>query len=70
MLFIRTYNACKTFPALDPLTIRKTKAKEIFLLFRRIDTLNDNIKTVEKKQKHTKPKEEMIDCTGKDTGWF
>lgn len=37
-LFETTRILCKTFPALDPFTVRRTPAREVFKLIRRIAT--------------------------------
>ena len=59
------------FPALDPLTIREKKAKEIFLLFKRASTLNEYINKNTKNPSNIKnSKPESIDVTGLDTGWY
>ena len=69
-MFIRVYNVCKTFPALEPLTLRKTKARDVYKLFRKVDLLNREIDKARKKAEKQSKKEEMIDCTGQDTGWY
>ena len=56
------------FPALNPLEIRQTKAREVFLLFKRCEKMND-MKNKEK-GKNVKPKEQVMDVTGIDTGWY
>lgn len=37
-LFEITRTLCQVFPALDPFRIRRTPAKEVFLLIRRVNT--------------------------------
>lgn len=39
-----TVTLCKYFPALDPLTIRNSKAREIFILLRRFMDYNEREK--------------------------
>ena len=59
------------FPGLNPITLRQSKAREVFILFKRTDKLTKRIKK-EKEKEPAKPssKEEMIDVTGVDTGWY
>ena len=67
---------CQTFPALDPIKVRETKAREVFLLFRRTEKLNKKIKEQEKKyelknsSKSNKEQIQNIDVTGVDNGWY
>ena len=37
-MFENTRMLCKVFPALDPFRVRRTPAKEVFLLIRRVIT--------------------------------
>lgn len=51
-LFDMTQTLCKVYPAISPLSIRKERAKEVFLLIRRINThprTNDGVKANEGK---------------------
>ena len=70
-LFIKTYNVCQIFPALDPLTIREKKAREVFLLFKRTSKLNKYISEVKEttEKKKSKKKIEEVDVTGQP-GWY
>jgi hypothetical protein len=56
------------FPALSPLEIRQTKAREIFLLFKRVEKMNET--SNKNKGKVGKPKEEAIDVTGMTGGIY
>ena len=56
------------FPALNPLEIRQTKAREVFLLFKRAEEMNRTLN--KNKGKTIKPREEVEDVTGKTGGIY
>lgn len=61
------------FPSLNPILMRQTKAREVFLLFRRTEILNKQIKEQEKKEKESKnsvSNNQRVDVTGLDNGWY
>ena len=60
------------FPGLNPITLRQSKAREVFILFKRTDKLTKRIKKEqEEKPIKSNKKEEMIDVTGRtDVGWY
>jgi len=58
------------FPALNPLGIRQTKAREVFLLFRRTEKMNELLnKEKAKKQKGTN-QSDVMDVTGMTGGIY
>lgn len=69
---MKTYNVCQMFPGLNPIMLRQTKAREVFILFKRTDKLTKRIKKEqEEKPIKSSKKEEMIDVTGRtDVGWY
>lgn len=62
LFFEITVSLCKEFPSLNPVTIRKEKAHEIFLLMGRMAKYN-------RKQKKQKGKPQKIYRPAGDT-WF
>lgn len=53
LFFDLTVNVCERFPALDPLTIRRSNGHEVFLMLSRLYDYNEREKKNKKKDQTT-----------------
>jgi len=58
------------FPALNPLGIRQTKAREVFLLFRRTEKMNELLNKEKAKKQIGTNQSDVMDVTGMTGGIY